>query len=51
MIAKLNRIGAGASNHCSLRPTPVTNSAARADVIPSIARRPLIVSGAGPSKD
>ena len=51
MIAKLNKIGAGASNHCSRKPTPVTNSAARADVIPNIARRPLIVSGAGPSKD
>ena len=51
MIAKLNKIGAGALSHCSLRPTPVTSSAAKADVTPSIARRPLMVSGAGPSKD
>ena len=50
MMAKLKRMGAGAFNHCSLRPTPVTNSAARADVMPSMARRPLMVSGAGPSK-
>ena len=51
IIAKLNRIGAGALSHCSLRPTPVTNSAAKAEVTPNMANRPLMVSGAGPSKD
>lgn len=39
----------GAVATCSLMPMPDTNSAARAEVTPSMAKRELIVSGAAHS--